>query len=540
MTSTLQGWGGKMLVLAATLQVSSLAWAKAPGASCETLKDLRLPQTTITQAILVVAGGFTPPAGPPVSPMIVPYSALPAFCRVTGSIRPSTDSNIQFEVWMPSAEWNGKLQGIGNGGFAGAIPYPSLAVALARGYAGAATDTGHGTIDASWALGHPEKVIDFGYRAIHETAVKAKEIIRALYGKGPRRAYFSSCSNGGRQALMEAQRFPEDYDGIIAGAPANNWTHHFSGFAWNAQALNKPGSYLPVSKLKIIEAAALAACDGRDGVADGVIDDPVKCTFDPSTLLCKGPESDGCLTAPQVAALKKIQTGPRNSKGEQIFPGYPPGGETGPGGWGFWILGARPDQSAQFWFGRQFFANMVLENASWDIKTFKLDEDAAAADQKAAKILNSTDPNLKAFKDRGGKLILYHGWSDAAIAPQNTIDYYESVVARMGQRNARKFVRLFMVPGLQHCTDGPGTYSFGQWGTVAKADPEHDISLALERWVEKGTAPEVIIAVKPVADFDPSKGAVRTRPLCPYPLVARWRGSGSTDDAANFVCAKPD
>ena len=530
----------RALLLTSTLHVFSFVATPAPGATCESLADLKLPETTIVLAKSFVAGAFTPPAGPPVSPIIVPYSSLPGFCRVTGIIKPSSDSSIQFEVWMPSADWNGKLQNPGNGGFAGTIPYPSMAVALARGYAVASTDTGHVGIDASWALGHPEKVIDFGYRAIHDTTIRAKEILRLFYGNGPHRSYFSSCSNGGRQALMEAQRYPEDYDGILAGAPANFWTHLFSGFAWDAQVLNKPGNYIPASKLSAIEAAARAVCDGRDGVVDGVIDEPVKCHFDPSTLLCKGPASDGCLTAPQISTLKKIYAGPRTSKGEQIFPGFPPGGENGPGGWGFWILGANRGQSAQSWFGQQFFANMVFENPSWDIKTFRVDEDVNAADQKTGRILNATDPDLKAFKDRGGKLILYHGWSDAAVAPENSINYYESVVAKMGQRNTGEFMRLFMVPGLQHCTDGPGTYSFGQWGSVAKADPEYDIILALERWVEKGIPPDAVIATKPVEQFDPSKGVLRTRPLCAYPTVARWKGTGSTDDANNFVCVKTD
>lgn len=289
-------------------------------ATCESLADLKLPETTIVLAKSFVAGAFTPPAGPPVSPIIVPYSSLPGFCRVTGIIKPSSDSSIQFEVWMPSADWNGKLQNPGNGGFAGTIPYPSMAVALARGYAVASTDTGHVGIDASWALGHPEKVIDFGYRAIHDTTIRAKEILRLFYGNGPHRSYFSSCSNGGRQALMEAQRYPEDYDGILAGAPANFWTHLFSGFAWDAQVLNKPGNYIPASKLSAIEAAARAVCDGRDGVVDGVIDEPVKCHFDPSTLLCKGPASDGCLTAPQISTLKRSMPDLEPQRANKYFP----------------------------------------------------------------------------------------------------------------------------------------------------------------------------------------------------------------------------
>jgi len=505
---------------------------RAAGTTCEELSGLKLPDTVLSISQTIAGGEFHPPTGSASA-----FKNIPAFCRVAGSIKPFTDSNIQFEVWMPSSGWNGKFAGVGNGGFAGMIPYSSLTLPLRRGYAVATTDTGHTGGDASWALGHPEKVVDFGYRAIHETAVKAKAIIRAFYGDGPQKSYFSSCSNGGRQALMEAQRYPADYDGIIAGAPANFWTHHFSGFAWNIAAESDPASHIPPVKLKAIEAAALAACDTRDGVVDGVLDDPPKCHFDPSVLLCKETESDSCLTAPQLAALKKIYEGPRTSRGEQVFPGYVPGGETGGGGWNLWITA---NKSAQFLFATQFFSNMVFEDPAWDYKTFNVDRDVQAADKKTARILNSTDPNLKAFKNRGGKLILYHGWSDAAIAPENSINYYQSVVSTMGGRDAGEFVRLFMVPGMQHCAGGPGPNNFGQASGPYEvpADPDHDISLAIERWVEKGVAPESIVATKPVSDSDPAKGVLRTRPLCAYPLVARWRGSGSTDEAANFSCVK--
>jgi hypothetical protein len=530
------------VVVSAVFLLISVVWRPAPvtAASCESLAGLKLANTTITLAEPVAAGAFTPPAGSFNAPTVFPFKDMPAFCRVTGVIKPTSDSNIQFEVWMPNSGWNGKLEGVGNGGFAGTIPYNSLALPVARGYAVATTNTGHVGGDASWALGHPEKVVDFGHRAIHETVVNAKALIRAFYGDAPRHSYFSSCSNGGRQALMEAQRYPRDYDGIIAGAPANFWTHLLAASAWDVQVLSDPASYIPASKLKAIEAAALAACDARDGVVDGAIDQPIKCGFDPSSLLCKGPESDSCLTEAQVAALKKVYAGPKNSQGKQVFPGLPPGSETGRGGWGLWITGARPGGSLQSFFATQYFRNMVFENVSWDVKSFNLDKDLKAADEKSAASLNATDPNLTAFMKRGGKLILYHGWSDAAIPAQNTIDYYRSVVARMGQRDADRFVRLFMVPGMQHCADGPGTYSFGQFGGGAQATPANDISLALERWVEKGIAPDTIVAAKPAVDSDPTKGVLRTRPLCAYPQVARWKGTGSTDDAANFECVAPD
>ncbi len=504
------------------------------GATCASLAQLSLPATTITSAQAVPAGSFTPPKSQPIA-------NLPAFCRVTGFIQPSSDSHVEFEVWLPASGWNGKLQGVGNGGFAGSIDYDGagLSGAVSRGYAAAATDTGHqgSGIDASWALGHPEKIIDFGYRAIHETVVKAKAIVAAFYGNGPTRAYFSSCSNGGRQALMEAQRYPEDYDGIIAGAPANYWTHLMAGFLWNSVAtVGDAKTYIPSRKMAALQAATLAACDALDGLKDGVIDDPTHCQFDPATLLCKGEETDACLTARQIASLRKIYSGPATPKGENLFPGYVVGGEAGQGGWAAWITGGAPKGSLHFMFGTQCFSNMVADNAAWDYTTFDVDASTRAADKKIGPILNSIDPDLSRFRARGGKLIMYHGWSDAAIAPVNAINYYRSAVAKAGTKEAAAFLRLFMVPGMQHCGGGPGPDVFGQFG-APQGDADHDVAKALERWVEAGVAPDRIIATK----FNEAKPpvAVRTRPLCHYPEVARWKQTGSTNDAANFTCAAP-
>ena len=491
-------------------------WAVLPAAAatCDSLASLSLPHTTIASAEEAPAGVFTPPGGRPIP-------NLPSFCRLSGSLKPSNDSDIQFEVWLPASGWNGKFEGIGNGGFAGAISYGGLAAAVARGYATASTDTGHhaGGTDATWALGHPEKVTDFGYRAIHETAVVAKAAIAAFYGTAPKRSYFNSCSNGGRQALMEAQRFPADYDGIIAGAPANYWTHLIANSVWIAQAMSEPGAYIPQSKLPAIEGAALQSCDLNDGVKDGVIDSPDRCQFKPATLLCRDADSDTCLTQPQVTALEKILGGIRGAKGS-LFPGYVVGGLTGGGGWGDWITGSAPGKSLAYAYGSNFFANMVYEDRAWDYHTFQPDRDTKKADDKLARTLNATDPDLSKFQGRGGRLILYHGWSDAAISPLNAIAYYKTI------HKPEPFVRLFMVPGMQHCGGGPGPNDFGQGAAGAKGDPEHDINAALERWVEEGIAPSQIIA----------KRQSRTRPLCPYPQIATYKGTGSTDDAANFVC----
>jgi hypothetical protein len=514
------------------------------GTSCADLKSLPLGDATITQAKSVEAGPFAIPAdlGAPAQSI-----TLPAFCRVQGVIAPTKDSHIEFEVWLPASGWNGKYQGVGNGGFAGAIQYGTrggLASALIAGYAASSTDTGHqaNAIDARWALGHPEKITDYAYRAVHETAEKAKTIIRAFYGEPAKHSYFSSCSNGGRQALMEAQRYPADYDGIIAGAPAANFTRILTGFTWNLLATTlDPASYIPAAKFAAIEAAAVEACDARDGLKDGIIDEPNKCVFDPSALLCHGPESNACLTAPQIAALTKIYSGPRTTKGERWYPGFQLGGESGPGGWGLWMSGAKTaEQSAQYGFATQGAANIIFQNAAYDYKTFSVDRDGKAADDISGRILNAIDPDLSAFQKRGGKLMLYHGWSDAALPPTATVDYYRSAASKLG-KSADSAIRLYMVPGMQHCGGGPGADSFGSAPGVApvELDPSRNMSAALERWVEQGTTPSAIVATKYNSPAGPSSGVKFTRPLCPYPQVARYKGAGSENDAANFACAAP-
>ena len=516
--------------------------ANAAQASCESLAKLSLPNTKITLAQVVPAGTFVAP--PPPYPMPVPpsYKDVPTFCRVTAEIAPTSDSDIKIEVWMPVSGWNGKFLGQGNGGFAGAIDYPGLGEAVKRGYASAGTDTGHTTIDAAWALGHPDKVIDFGYRGVHEMTQKAEAIVQAFYGGGkrvpgapPYPSFFASCSDGGREALMEAQRYPEDYDGILAGAPANYWTHLLVAAMWELRATNlDPASYIPASKIPALSDAVLTACDAQDGLRDGLVNDPRQCHFNPDTMLCKGADSDACLTAPQADALKKIYAGPHDSQGLLLFPGLVPGGEAGEGGWTPWIIGNAPGRSLIGFFGIGYFSNFVYGKPNWDPKTFDVDEATRLADQKTARALNATDPNLRPFMQRGGKLILYHGWSDAAISPLNTIDYYRQVEATLGAKDTQKFVRLYMVPGMQHCGGGSGPNSFGQAGSAAADNPQRNVFRALEDWVT-GTAPPEIIASKYVDD-NPAKGVKMTRPLCPYPQLARYKGSGDPNDATNFVC----
>ena len=503
-------------------------------AACEDLLGVALPDTTIASAQTIPAGAFNPPYG-------APLDKLPAFCRVAGVIKPTSDSYIRFEVWLPVSGWNGKFLGVGNGGFAGSLDYNALGRVVKRGYATAATDTGHEAEagDASWAFKHPEKIADFGYRALHETVANAKKLMQAFYNRPPQHSYFDACSDGGREALMEAQRFPEDFDGILAGAPANFWTHMLVGGAEVAKEVYKnPAGYISSIKVPAIHAATLAACDAQDGVKDGIINDPPRCRFDPSVLLCQGVESRACLTAPQVASLRRFYSGGQDSHGKPIFPGYTPGAEEGPGGWSSWILGSGPGAAYGFGYMENYFRYMVFNDPAWNPVTANIDLAERTADEKTARALNAVDPDLRRFQARGGKLILYHGWNDPAISPLNTINYYHSVLSTVGARTAENFVRLYMVPGMQHCVSGPGPNWFGQLGTVTAKGAEHGIYTALEQWVETGAAPDSIIATK-YGEDNPSKEVQMTRPLCPYPQIAKYKGTGDTNDYTSFLCVSP-
>ncbi|MCC6394152.1 MAG: tannase/feruloyl esterase family alpha/beta hydrolase [Bryobacterales bacterium] len=493
-----------------SLLVSAFFSMPARAASCESLGSLALPQTTITSAQSVSAGRFQPPS----SPGPTPFRNLPAFCRVVATLKPANDSDIKIEVWMPAEGWNGKFQATGNGGWSGAVNHGALARALALGYAAAGTDTGHSGGRGEFALGHPEKLIDFGYRAVHEMTVKAKAIIAAYYGNGPRLSYWVGCSSGGKQGLKEAQQYPADYDGILAGAPANYWTHLMVGDLWVSQTtLKDPAAYIPKEKYPALHKAALAACDALDGVTDGLIENPMRCRFDPAVLACKDGDSPACLTTPQVESARKIYSGPVNPRTKkQIFPGLEPGSELG---WGPLAGGPHPFQIAD-----DHFKYVVFKDPNWDFRTLNLDSHVALTDKIDKGTLNAINPDLRKFLGRGGKMILYHGWNDQLIAPRNTVNYYESMVAKSGgAAKVSQSIRLFMAPGMAHCAGGEGPNTF-------------DALTALDQWVEHGKAPEQIIAAHR------ADGKVdRTRPWCPYPQVAKYKGSGSTDDAANFVCA---
>ncbi|MBZ5675445.1 MAG: tannase/feruloyl esterase family alpha/beta hydrolase [Acidobacteriia bacterium] len=495
-----------LLVLACAISAPAFA------ASCESLVSLALPNATITTAQVVPAGKFSQPGATGKGKGANAYKDLPEFCRVAATLKPSSDSDIKVEFWLPTSNWNKKLQSVGNGGWAGVISYSALADAVKAGYASASTDTGHVGGSGSFALEHPEQFIDFSWRSEHEMTLKAKAVVQAFYGSAPRLSYWNGCSTGGRQGLKEAQKFPDDYDGIITGAPANRTAISL----WIAFAVLKdPASYIPPAKYPVIHQAALAACDLRDGVKDGLIEDPTKCKFDPKVLLCKNGDGPSCLTAPQVDAAKKIYSSAINPRtGQVLFPSLAPGSELN---WGIQATG--PDPSANIF---DHFKYVVFKNPAWDWKTFDFDKGIALAEQPENAAMNATDPNLKPFFAHNGKLLIYHGWADSNVAPLNTIKYYKSVEDTFGGASkTSNNMRLFLEPGMGHCGGGEGPNVFDKVG-------------ALEQWVEQGKAPEKIIASHSTA------GKVdRTRPLCPYPQVAKYKGSGSIDEAANFACQLP-
>jgi feruloyl esterase len=489
-----------------------------PNTGCESLLQLKLPDTTIIFAKSETSESYRPPVWDEKGPPPPSTHDLPPFCRVAADITPSPDSNIKIEVWMPVSGWNGKFEGIGNGGWSGRIWYPYMGVALRKGYATASTDTGHqGTGgDASFAMGHPEKVVDFGYRAVHEMTIKAKAIIAAYYGGPPKLSYWDGCSSGGKQGLKEAQRYPNDYDGIIAGAPANSWTRLSASGVWIAQS-NHDGAAVVLSKdnLALLHKTALDSCDLLDGLKDGLIGNPLDCHFDPSKLLCKGTDRSACLSQPQVEAAEKIYAGPTNLRtGDRVFPGLEPGSELG-----WFVFGSFPEPPIV----ASHFKYLVFNDPAWDFRKLNFDADIALADKLDNGVITATDPDLKKFFAHGGKLILYHGWSDPMIAPQNTINFYKDVLHTSGKQ-AETSVRLFMAPGMDHCGGGEGPFAF-------------DMDGALSQWVEQDKAPALIVAAHLPAD-PASHTADRTRPLCAYPRVAKYKGTGSTDDASNFVCMK--
>jgi feruloyl esterase len=507
----------RLLIVVALCGTRLAADSRSPGvetdtreslqASCESLAGLALPDARVTMAVRVAPGAFT---APPLAglPLKVDYGALPAFCRVLATATPTPDSEIKLEVWLPIEGWNGKLVVVGNGGFSGAIFHFAMVEPLTRGYAVAGSDTGHegGMADASFAVGHPEKLVDFAWRAVHETTVKAKAIVAAQYSKPPRRSYWLGCSTGGRQGLKAAQRFPDDFDAISAGAPANNWVP-LMAFGAQVQRLvaDRANGFGP-PVMTMVKDAAIAACDASDGVTDRVVEDPRSCTFDPGSLACTAEKSSTCLTPQQVDVVRSIYGGVVNPRTrEKIFPGPAPGSELE---WLAYAPGVFP-------IAENYWRDQVSGDPKWSVARLDVDADVARARSMDTAQVTATDPNLETFVARGGKLLLWHGWTDGLIPAQNTIDYYQSVLAATGAERVRDSVKLFMIPGVNHCAGGEGTFAL----------PALDV---IDAWVESGKAPERIVADRPLQG-----GARRTRPLCPYPQIARYSGKGSTDDAAN-------
>lgn len=515
-----------------TCALAAILAPHAFAAGCEALANLSLPNTTITSVKSNAAGTFKLGRG-------ASSGDVPAFCQVHGVIKPSSVSAIHFEVWMPDTGWNGVLDVPGNGGLAGTISTGPMGAAVKNGYAAASTDTGHTSQEPRDWLEDNDRLIDYSYRGLHLTVENAKAIIKAFYAHKAKASYFVGCSYGGKQALTEAQRFPADFDGIVAGDAANWWTHQMLSEVWDGAATSSPETNLSAEKLQLVQDAALASCDAHDGAADGLIFDPQHCHFDPKKLLCNvGSDPAKCLTPSQITAIEKIYTGPVNPRtGKKLYAGMYPGNEIGWGRAGGQMVINRDKSSGVS--SNDFFRYALFHNPDWQFRTLDFDRDAQAVDEKLAGIMNATDANLEEFRKLGHKLIYYHGTADPLIPAQNGIDYYESVVkAQKGLEKTQQFYRVFLVPGLYHCSGGPGPTGFGTSTPPSKVDAEHDILTATRHWVEDGVGPQKIIGTHYV-DNTPAKGIAFERPLCMYPAIAKYKGSGDMKDAANFVCAKP-
>jgi len=513
----------------ATLFASLLMFASGAQAAtaCDSLKQLNLPGVSLTSAIDQPAGTLDLSKGRHID-------NLPAFCRVAGRLTPTADSDIGFELWMPPVDaWNGKTLVVGNGGYVGTIRYDELEPGLRRGYAVISSDSGHADVAGyrqetlDWGVGHPDKIADWAYRSVHAAAVASRALVKTFAQREATHAYYFGCSTGGGQGVAAAQRYPDDFDGIIAGAPGNNRTALNEGFLWMAtQNLKTKAGYIPPAKLPAINRAAVAACDAQDGVVDGLIGNPAQCRFDPKVMQCKG-NADGndCLTSAQVDTLKRLYAGARNPRTKaQIYPGWPAGSESGYlGGWGYAIEGPQA-------FRTGFFRDWVFQDANWDWRSFDWDRDVATVKARVGALTDSVDPNLNAFQKRGGKLIMYHGLADPIGNAYDTVQYYNAVSKSVA--NTPEFARLFLSPGMGHCRGGVGPNTFDAIG-------------ALENWVEKGQAPNQLLAAAHGLESKTgglataaqvTEGATRTRPLCAYPKQAKYKGSGSIDEASNFVC----
>lgn len=508
----------------AALAIASPAAAK----DCGDLAKLALDKGTVTSATLVEAGGFQAPAGfgPPPGIANTAYKNVPAFCRVQATLTPTADSDIKVEVWLPASGWNGKLVGIGNGVWAGSISYSEMAPTLAQGYAVVATDTGHkGTgLTAEWAVGHPEKVVDFGYRAIHLMTVTAKAAIKDFYGNGPKYSLWNSCSTGGRQGLMLAARFPDDYDAISSKAPANPMTDLMTQSMWMATAANMAGpTRLTPALLGMVHKAVVAKCDALDGLKDGLIGNPQACSFKAASLVCKPGQSEGCLNSDQAKAVQAFYDGVTDKNGKKVLPGWPVGSEMQ---LATLIMGKDP-----FPVANDYFRLLVHGNdKGWDWKTMDYGAETQIARSYGAEMLNVAPGDLKAFFAKGGKLLLSHGWTDGLIPATNTVQFYGGLQKVTPKTALEKQVRLFMVPGMDHCGGGEGASNYDTLGTI-------------DAWASGGPAPETILATRGGAGAGGPPGAPKlppiSRPLCPFPKIATYKGTGNETEAASFSCTAP-
>jgi hypothetical protein len=516
------GWAFVATALGGWMALAAPAAAK----DCAQMAGQALPQGKVTAATLVPAGEFklAPTAGgPPPGVAATGFKSLPAFCRIEATLTPTPDSDIKVEVWMPASGWNGKFVGIGNGVWAGSISYFQLGEPLSRGYAVAATDTGHtgNGLSADWAVGHPEKLTDFGYRAVHGMTVAAKAAVRDFYGSGPTLSFWNSCSTGGRQGLMEAFRFPEDYDAISAMAPANPMTDLMTQSLWTGyQAVRASGAGLTASKLAALHKAYIAQCDEADGLKDGIVSAPRSCKFDPAVAQCKAGDAPDCLTADQVQTMRAIYAGPVDPKtGKPVLPGFPPGSEV--------QLAALISAPEPFPVATSYMRLLVFGNEKgWDFRKFDYAADTAKARSYGAQTLDVSPTGLGPFFARGGKLLLSHGWTDGLIPANNTVAFYEKLSSSLPAKQKQGQLRLFMVPGMNHCSGGEGPSAI-------------DTLAALDQWAASSQAPDRLIAARtatPPGAPGP-KQTPMTRPLCAYPQVARYKGQGPADQAESFACA---
>ncbi len=504
------------------LALAASALLPAPAAaqeSCASLAKQKYDKVTIASAVFMNDPlGFLPPKTP--GPFGTPagLKVTAPFCRVVGFIKPVPESHIGFEVWLPPADkWNDRYLAVGNPAFEGAIKYAGLASSLQRGYATASTDTGHLDPGHKWAMGQPVKLVDWTHRAVHETTVIAKRLIQAFYGRPPRYSYWDGCHNGGRQGLTEAQLYPEDFDGIVAGDPAYYLTRLQAGseyLSWVAlkDGVDAPG-FIPPAKYPALHRAALDACDAKDGVKDNAIEDPTRCDFDPASIKCPGQDELSCLTPAQVDTARRLYAGAKFADGTQIYSGFEPGSELR---WGAMIAGPEP-----LFINNDFFKYIAFEDPNWDFRTFDLELDTRRIESRLGPIIDNTETDLKAFKQRGGKLLIYQAWNETWIPPRTITTYYDNVVATMGGEDQTKdFFRLFMVPDMGMCPGmNPATF---------------DALGAVQRWREQGIAPDQI-----TASYADRNRVYKTRPVCAYPQAAIYKGSGDANDAASFRCGIP-